>query len=197
MTSKISYFDIMSCNHWFLNGEGRMNVVCIAGVSVFSAPAPEVSPAHPSLLIPETDDVIMRFSRTFLKSHVWTNFKVRPEPPYQRRETLNEDLHQKNKKKTAFLPALKVKTTTKEMLMDSRRKRPTHALTTINGAQSLRWRCSWLITSPCPYTLPLLSHQLLLHVCKHQPWPPLRRCLSSCLALRRTAGGGEKESDLL
>lgn len=72
------------------------------------------------------------------------------------------------------LPVLKVKATTKEMLIDSRRKRPTHAPTTINGAQTLRWKSSWLMTSPGPYTLPLLRHQILLHVWKHWPWPLFR-----------------------
>lgn len=48
ITSQISCSDIMSCNHWFLKGEGRMNVVCIAGVSVFFPHRPQTS-AQPTL----------------------------------------------------------------------------------------------------------------------------------------------------
>lgn len=83
-------------------------------------------------------------------------------------ESLNGDLHRKKN----TLPALKVKTTTKEMLMDSRRKRPTHAL---NHNQ---WRTKFEVEvlTADNFALSLhaapLSHQLLQHV---HAW----RCLGS------------------
>lgn len=125
-----------------------------------------------SHFITETDDAMMRCSRARLKCDRCLDLKKNTTYPkwwsyslwtYLRKGSsvsrcLREDLPS---------TVLKVKTTTKEMLIDSMRKQPTRAPTTINGAQSLRWKSPWLMTSPGPYALPLLRH----HVWKHRLWP--------------------------